>query len=194
MNTTDSYGCYVGINFGNVLFTEPLSFAPMFECKLATEEEKAKLFQAIKDNGYKWNDETKTLEKLLVPKFKVGDRVKEKQGDISGEIIDVQLNKYDVKVGDKGFYVYFCEQDDYELVPNKFDITTLVSFESKVLFRDNDKETWYPGIWGFYDNAPDILYPYKLIGDISKHCIPYKGNEHLLGTTNDCDEFYKTWK
>ena len=27
----------------------------------------------------------------------------------------------------------------------------------------------------------------------SKQCIPYKGNEHLLGTTNDCDEFYKNW-
>ena len=33
--------------------------------RLATEEEKQKLFQAIKDNGYKWNVETKTLEKLV---------------------------------------------------------------------------------------------------------------------------------
>ena len=32
--------------------------------RLATEEEKAKLFQAIKDNGYKWNAETKTLKKI----------------------------------------------------------------------------------------------------------------------------------
>lgn len=32
--------------------------------RLATEEEKEKLFKAIKDNGYKWNAETKTLEKL----------------------------------------------------------------------------------------------------------------------------------
>lgn len=32
--------------------------------RFATEEEKQKLFQAIKDNGYKWNPETKTLEKL----------------------------------------------------------------------------------------------------------------------------------
>lgn len=36
--------------------------------RLATEEEKEKLFQAIKDNGYKWNPETKTLEKLNIPK------------------------------------------------------------------------------------------------------------------------------
>jgi hypothetical protein len=23
------------------------------------------------------------------------------------------------------------------------------------------------------------------------YCIPYEGNEHLLNTTNDCDEFYR---
>lgn len=37
--------------------------------RLATEEEKQKLFQAIKDKGYKWNAETKTLEKLVESKF-----------------------------------------------------------------------------------------------------------------------------
>ena len=36
----------------------------------ATKEEKQKLFKAIKDNGYKWNPETKTLEKLIEPKFR----------------------------------------------------------------------------------------------------------------------------
>ena len=37
--------------------------------RFATEEERQKLFKAIKDNGYKWNAETKTLEKLIEPKF-----------------------------------------------------------------------------------------------------------------------------
>ena len=46
--------------------------------RFATEEEKEKLFQAIKENGYKWNAETKTLEKLSQPKFKVGDKIKHK--------------------------------------------------------------------------------------------------------------------
>ena len=35
--------------------------------RFATEEEKEKLFKAIKANGYKWNTETKTLEKLVDP-------------------------------------------------------------------------------------------------------------------------------
>ena len=37
--------------------------------RFATEEEKQKLFKAIKDNGYEWNAETKTLKKLVKPKF-----------------------------------------------------------------------------------------------------------------------------
>ena len=32
--------------------------------RLATEEEKAELFQAVKDNGYRWDEETKKLEKV----------------------------------------------------------------------------------------------------------------------------------
>lgn len=39
--------------------------------RIATEEEKDKLFQAIKDNGYRWNEETKTLEKLTPDKFDI---------------------------------------------------------------------------------------------------------------------------
>lgn len=46
--------------------------------RFATKEEKKKLFNVIKENGYRWNPETKNLEKLIEPKFKVGDRVKRK--------------------------------------------------------------------------------------------------------------------
>lgn len=49
--------------------------APLFgksvrkEIRFAKEKEKEQLFQAIKDHGYKWNTETKTLEKLKKEKF-----------------------------------------------------------------------------------------------------------------------------
>lgn len=43
------------------------------EQRLATEEEKKLLFEAIKEHGYRRKTETKTLEKLIEPKFKVGD-------------------------------------------------------------------------------------------------------------------------
>jgi hypothetical protein len=48
--------------------------------RFATEEEKEKLFKAIEDNGYKWNPETKTLEKLIEPKFKDGDIITDSLG------------------------------------------------------------------------------------------------------------------
>lgn len=36
-------------------------------------------------------------------------------------------------------------------------------------------------------------YNWKLLSYFQQ-CIPYEGNEHLLGTTDDCDDYYKTWK
>lgn len=109
-------------------------------CRLATEEEKEKLFQAIKDNGYKWNPETKTLEKLT---------------------------------------------------PNKFDISTLKAFD-KVLVRDNNSQKWTADLFSFYDKS--LVYPYSCIGHYTNQCVPFESNKHLLGTTDDCDEYFKNWE
>lgn len=51
-----------------VLYTSPNAVCHIADVEImrfATEEEKEKLFKAIKENGYKWNAETKTLEKLI---------------------------------------------------------------------------------------------------------------------------------
>lgn len=62
LNTDEYYGCYVGIGGdGSFHICEPFAYKEC--CGFATEEEKQKLFQAIKNNGYQWNAETKTLEK-----------------------------------------------------------------------------------------------------------------------------------
>lgn len=153
--------------------------------RLATEEEKQKLFNAIKANGYKWNAETKTLEKLAEPKFKVGDKI-EKLG-YRFTIIQVKDNNYLTKCGNK---IPIDNQDDFILVPNKFDITTLKPFD-KVLIRDSDTREWSASLFSHYNGLKS--YKYTCInGSGFKQCIPYQGNEYLLGTTNDCDEFYKT--
>ena len=164
------------------------------EVRLATEEEKEKLFQAIKDNGYKWNSETKTLEKL--PRFKVGDRVKHISAYTSGIIVKVDDKGYYINYpkGEGVCYISFTLENDYELTPNKFDISTLKPFESRVLTRDTDNEKWKSNFWGFYDIDNAKNYPYECCGNSFAQCIPYEGNEHLLGTKNDCDEFYKIWK
>jgi hypothetical protein len=113
--------------------------------RLASEEEKQKLFDSIKANGYKWNEETKTLEKLIEPKF---------------------------------------------------DITALKPFESRVLVRDKNSEPWVGQFFSHFDASSDR--PFVCIGTPGlseyKQCIPYEGNEHLFGKTDDCNENYKTWE
>lgn len=157
--------------------------------RLATEEEKEKFFQAIKDNGYKWNPKTKTLEKLVEPKFKVGDRIRHKTAnkDDMYEISKVYDDSY-------GLVDFTCKldmkyQDNYELVPNKFNVTTLKAFESRVLVRNVDGDLWKPAIYGF----PHSKGCYVVGGVYWGQCIPYGQNKHLLGTTDDCENFYKTW-
>lgn len=166
-------------------------FGDVSECRFATEKEKQKLFDAIKSHGYKWNNETKTLEKLIVPKFKVGDRVKKKGAYTNGIITDISNGTYEVeyKGGDVA-YANIEFQDDWELVPNKFDISTLVPFESRVLVRNLYHYEWEGAIFGRYDGKN-----FFTIGGLDWGCcIPYEGNEHLLGKTDDCDDFYKTWE
>ena len=158
--------------------------------RLATEEEKEKLFDAIKANGYKWNAETKTLEKLVKPKFKVGDRIKH----------ETHISQEDVITEIKGAYYIlndesalpFTFQDEWELVPNKFDITTLKPFD-KVLIRDNNAQKWFISFFGHYNNGLK-RYKYCCVNDSRyAQCIPYEGNERLFDTTDDCDEYFKTW-
>lgn len=162
------------------------------DIRLATEEEKKKLFDAIKSKGYRWDVKTKTLEKLIVPKFKVGDKIKNKDkcivtivqiGDVFYDIIDKD-NQYGV--------ISIKKQDEWELVHNKFDINTLEPYKSKVLARDAEYEEWKPCMWGIYNKGHN--FPYVTTGLRYRNCIPYEGNEHLLGKTDDCDNFFKTWE
>lgn len=169
------------------------------EIKFATEEEKQELFKTIQDTGYKWNQETKTLEILIKPKFKIGDRIRHKLTGNVYEVSSFLSNGYGSGVYEIGIInelivkiIDIKEQDNYELLPNKFDITTLKPFD-KVLVRDENGQKWMCDIFSYYDDK-NPRYPFWGVGrSNSKQCIPYKGNEHLLGTTNDCDEFYKNW-
>lgn len=154
----------------------------------ATEEEKEKLFKAIKDNGYQWNAETKTLEKLVEPKFKVGDRVKDKNNFIY-TVLSIEGRRY-ILDDIPRTRVAFVAQDNYELVPNKFDINTLKPFD-KVLVRDNNAHKWTIDFFGFINEYKRLSF--VCVGDCVTQCIPYEGNEHLLGKTDDCNEYFKIW-
>lgn len=162
------------------------------EQRFATEEEKQKLFKTFKDNGYTWNTETKTLDKL--PKFKVGDRIKLNNCSSIYTITDLLEDKYRATIHSYDLYeIKFERQDAYELVPNKFDINTLVPFESRVLVRDSNIDEWGVSFWGcLRDNR--YGYNYDTSRGYYKQCIPYENNEYLLGKTEDCKDFYKTWE
>ena len=232
-----------------VLYTSPNAVCHLVdieEIRIATEEEKQKLFDAIKDNGYKWNAETKTLEnikpkfkvgdrirhkndktiirtinyiyhdsyglcdnhllflkeqdnyelvpnKLVKPRFKVGDRIKTIYGDFQYDIKELTDTHYTlVEVEYKYKYTEPIIEDKYwELVPNKFDINALKPFD-KVLVRDNNEQKWIISFFSDYYNGLEI-YKYYCINSRYAQCIPYEGNEHLLGKTDECDEYYKTW-
>ena len=265
-----------------------------YNTRFATEKEKEELFKVIKDNGYEWNSESKTLEKFieskedtedkivmsgiyfdnenyadevelhlgnyeieirdgktyavfknqetknLKPKFKVGDKIKHKDTVLT--IINVKTNSYIVedepdnfgilvfsqqdkwelinepkfKVGDtikkKGLdNVYAIEitavtpsiytfrsgnfqyveviDKDYELVSSKFDISSLKPFD-KVLVRDTKEQVWVADLFSHMINRPFGGYTFACVGHYPSQCIPYEGNEHLLGTTDDCDEYF----
>ena len=168
--------------------------------RFATEEEKKKLFDAIKEHGYYWNPETKTLEKLVVkPKFKIGDYVvhhKYGKGDITQIIWIADEIVYEVYFCDTHFesFTTYCKPNEL-CVPTKFDITTLVPFESKVLVRHNKDNKWCGSFFSHID-GDFHSHCYKFVTIAGKSypmCIPYEGNEHLLGTTNECDEYFKNW-
>ena len=158
-----------------------------YPMRLATTEEKQKLFNAIKDKGYKWNEKTKTLEKL--PRFKVGNRVK--KGEKIATIVRIYKNCYDVRY-DNGIGSFTIDlQDEWELIPNKFDITTLKPFD-EVLVRCSDGGYWQPQFFSNL-NLKNSNFPFVCTYNSWKQCIPYEGNEHLINTTKSCDDFYKTW-
>lgn len=51
----------------------------------------------------------------------------------------------------------------------------------KVLVRDSEDGVWKAGYFSNYDED-DVSLPYICVGCLYKLCIPYEGNEHLLGT------------
>lgn len=53
----------------------------------------------------------------------------------------------------------------------------------KVLVRNEDGQVWCANYFSHYKNDTDTNYPYVCIDKRYNYCIPYEGNERLLGTT-----------
>ena len=120
----------------------------------------------------------------------IGDRVKSVYNNNQYDIIGLTDTHYTLEeVENKFKYVEpIIEDKNLELVPKKFDITTLKPLESKVLMRSSNAREWVGTIYSHYNNKK-----FYGCGMYCEQCIPYEGNEHLLGKTDDCDKYFKTW-
>lgn len=113
------YHCIIS-TYGNFRIEENtnVGVGRYYDCVLANEQQKQRMYYRIKCSGYKYNQSINKLEKIN-PKFKIGDIIWNK-------------NSYKVKITDinteDGFYTYessfakgigtitFIDQDDWELV------------------------------------------------------------------------------
>ena len=74
----------------------------------------------------------------------------------------------------------------------KFDPKTFQSFD-KVLAKDGFASKWTCSFFSHMDN--DVSFPIYCSGGYFKVCIPYnEETKHLVGTSDDCPEYYKWWK
>lgn len=73
---------------------------------------------------------------------------------------------------------------------HKYNIYSLKPFD-KVLVRDSNGEFWNINLFSHYNK---MYKAYTTIRGAWEQCIPYnEETKHLVGTTNDCPEYYKTW-
>ena len=158
------------------------------EARLATDSEKKELLDAMARNGYYWDECSMTLNKLTL-KFKVGDTI-HKEGDYCNYTIkSIEQDRY---ICESGFFLRFVDQHEWEIKEiRKFDIKELKPFD-KVLARDNNCCTWRCDFYSNYRITE--YYPHRCMCNHYIQCIPYnEETKHLVGTTEDCPEYYKTW-
>ena len=75
---------------------------------------------------------------------------------------------------------------------DKFDPKTLQPFD-KVLAKDGFSSKWTCSFFSHMDN--DASFPVYCSGGYFKVCIPFnEETKHLVGTRNDCPEYYKWWE
>ena len=83
----------------------------------------------------------------------------------------------------------------------KFDPKTLQPFD-KILVRNSNCNSWVCDLFSHIKintktNKPCLPCFYPIVGVVwtSEYCVPYnEETKHLIGTTEDCPEYYKWWE
>lgn len=175
----------------------------------ASKEAKKELFSKIAEAGYKWNADTLELEKIE-SKFKEGDVVVDRNGDIIlvSKANDSRIISNAVLYTDGSFTIYddaityFISDINSASIEDKNKLFSALVREGyrydekqhrlikqefkpfdKVLMRNEDNQTWRACLFSHY--RKDLYFLYVCVGcSAYKQCIPYEGNEYLLGTTD----------
>ena len=129
------------------------------------------------------------------PKFKVGDRIRWINHDVQNQTITdikddsyITVDKYGIKCALK-----FIKQDEWELVqPNPhYDISNFHTGMPVLVRPDNDCSWDYSVFSRITGNE---YWKFSVCNGVSfTQCIPFEGNEHLLGTTDMPSEEYINW-
>lgn len=187
--------------------------------RIATQEEKDIFFNSLTKAGYSWNGEKviPVFKKgdIVVSREGGSIAIVDHVGEFGGFkdviyyqcCIDYQGDltiKVDVGVGRANDCTYACIHDQERIlrklneqgyvlngdtvVKKRFDPRTLEPFQ-KVLVRSTPTGNWRCTFFSHMTGNTAVCS-----GDNWPYCIPYKLNEHLRGTSEDCKDFYKWWE
>lgn len=185
------FHCIIPIYNGSFRIEENtnIGIGRYYECVLANEQQRQEMYDRIKCSGYKYNQNTNKLEKLIKPKFKIGDKIRHKIVNFIHVITGIKDEYYIMDEISLPHGILPIEtQDEYELVPDKFDVTTLKPYD-KVLVRDSNFGRWKIQFFEKFDK--ELKYPFICMNGRYSICIPYNGNEHLHDTINPCSDYYQ---
>ena len=174
----------------------------------ASKEAKKELFDKIAEAGYKWNADTLELEKMK-SEFKEGNVIKDNKNNLYlivdtnshpkigcvlnqnmkltllNRITTLASTKFALATEKERNTLYSAlvrEGYQYDKKQHKLVKQEFKPFD-KVLVRDDTTEKWSIGQFSYYDEENED-FPYICMNGCYHYCIPYEGNEYLLGTTD----------
>ena len=138
--------------------------------------------------GGKLNLETLEIEKTQ-PEFKDGDIAFADYGnktDLSegySSFISLDLSNLTFSALEKEGKAWDTEKKQIVDLKPKCEFKPF----DKVLGRNEKDDVWEADLFSHY--REESQYPFRCIGFGRKYCIPYEGNEHLLGTRNNPEQY-----